>query len=225
MAFSFPNNDWLPFLEKESKKEYFCKLANSVDEEYARGTCYPPYHEIFSAFEYCSFANTKVVIIGQDPYINEGQAHGLSFSVKCKTLPPSLRNIYKEMHADLGIDIPKGGDLTALARQGVLLLNSSLTVRAGQSNAHKDLGWYYLTANVVAYLNRAPEPIVYILWGKFAQGYEQYINTDKHFVLKSAHPSPMSATSGFFGSKPFSRTNEILLANGRSPIDWSKAGE
>jgi len=225
MAFLFPENDWKPFLERESGKDYFKRLAASVDAEYAHTTCYPPYPEIFSAFSYCNFPDTKVVIIGQDPYINEGQAHGLSFSVKCKTLPPSLRNIYKEMQSDLGIAIPKGGDLTALAKQGVLLLNSSLTVRAGQSNSHKDLGWYYLTANVVAYLNRAPAPIVYILWGRFAQGYEQYVNTSRHYVLKSAHPSPMSATSGFFGSRPFSRTNEILLANDRTPIDWAKAGE
>lgn len=221
MDFVFPDNDWLPFLEKESKKEYFIQMKQRVLQEYANNLCYPPFDQIFNAFKYCSFADTKVVIIGQDPYIHEGQAHGLSFSVLCKALPPSLQNIYKELKDDLHIEPPTSGDLTPWAKQGVLLLNSSLSTRAGLSNAHKDIGWYCLTADVVAHLNYAREQIVYILWGRFAQGYTQYIDTSRHAVLTSAHPSPMSAYSGFFGSKPFSKANTLLQSWGRKPIDWS----
>lgn len=220
MDFLLPDNDWRPFLDKESGKPWFADLKRKVDDEYARGVCYPKYGDIFNAFRYCGFADTEVVIIGQDPYIHAGQAHGLSFSVQCRALPPSLQNIYKELHTDLGLDIPTTGDLTPWARQGVLLLNSSLTVRDGVSNSHKDLGWYYLTANVVAHLNYSPNRVVYILWGKFAQGYEQYIDTSRHFCIKSPHPSPMSASYGFFGSRPFSRCNAKLTEWGRRPIDW-----
>jgi uracil-DNA glycosylase len=190
-------------------------------KEYKTQTIYPQMHDIFNAFHYTSLAETKVCIIGQDPYHGENQAHGLAFSVQMDVaIPPSLLNIYKELHADLGFPIPNHGYLKKWADEGVLLLNAVLTVRAGQAASHRNIGWEEFTGQIIKTLNDQTDPIVFILWGRDAQNKKDLITNSSHHILTSPHPSPLSAHRGFFGSRPFSRANELLSAAGRSPIDW-----
>lgn len=214
-------NDWAPLLEGEFKKPYYQRLRKDLAGEYRTHVIYPEAQDIYNALHLTPFHDTKAVIIGQDPYHGPGQAHGLSFSVKPGVkVPPSLKNIYKELHSDVGCKIPNHGCLEKWARQGVLLLNSVLTVRAGQPNSHKGLGWEQFTDKVIETINQGEEPVVFILWGSFAQQKEKLITASKHFIIKSSHPSPLSAHRGFFGSRPFSRTNSFLQENGRQEIDW-----
>ncbi|QQZ09386.1 uracil-DNA glycosylase [Heyndrickxia vini] len=214
-------NDWAPILEGEFKKPYYQQLRKSLKQEYQTRVIYPDQNDIFNALHFTSFNDTKVVIIGQDPYHGPGQAHGLSFSVKPEVkIPPSLQNIYKELHTDLGCYIPDNGYLVKWAKQGVLMLNAVLTVRAGIPNSHKGLGWEIFTDKVIETLNQRETPVVFILWGKFAQQKQQLITSPRHFIIKSPHPSPFSANRGFFGSSPFSRTNAILREIGKEEIDW-----
>ncbi|CQR47397.1 Uracil-DNA glycosylase [Paraliobacillus sp. PM-2] len=215
------NNDWGLMLEDEFKKDYYLKLREFLKKEYQTQTIYPEMHDIFNALHYTTFNNVKVVILGQDPYHGPKQAHGLSFSVKPEVvIPPSLRNIYKELHADLGCAIPNHGNLVKWAEQGVLLLNNVLTVRAGQAHSHRGMGWEQFTDRVIDVLNQKETPVVYILWGAAAQKKIKLIDTSKHFIVRSTHPSPLSAYRGFFGSKPFSKTNELLKQVGKETIDW-----
>lgn len=214
-------NDWLEPLREEFKKEYYRKLYQKVKEEYATHQVFPPSEEIFSAFELTPLSQVKVVILGQDPYHDVGQAHGLCFSVRPDVaIPPSLKNIYQELHDDLGCRIPDNGYLVKWARQGVLLLNTVLTVRAHQANSHRGIGWEEYTDAVIRILNQQDRPIVFILWGSPAQQKAKMLDNPKHLILKSPHPSPLSAYRGFFGSKPFSKTNAFLEKNGLTPIDW-----
>lgn len=214
-------NDWSLLLEAEFKKPYYQQLSTSLLEEYQSQVIYPEQDEIFNALNYTSYQDTKVIILGQDPYHGPGQAHGLSFSVRpgVKT-PPSLQNIYKELHDDIGCAIPNHGYLVEWTKQGVLLLNAVLTVRAGQPNSHKALGWENFTDKIIETLNQREEPLVFILWGRFAQQKEQLITSTRHLIIKSPHPSPFSANKGFFGSKPFSQTNAFLREIGSKEIDW-----
>ncbi len=212
---------WKMALAEEFAKEYFEVLTSRVREAYARGVVYPRGGEIFAAFDLCPFDQVKVVILGQDPYHGPGQAHGLSFSVRAGVpFPPSLRNIYKELGDDIEMTPPASGDLTHWARQGVLLLNASLTVEAGRPMSHSTIGWHLFTDSVIAKLSKEREHIVFILWGSFAASKRQLIDESKHMVLTSAHPSPLSVHRGFFGSKPFSKTNYYLVMNGQTPIRW-----
>ncbi|KAB8129895.1 uracil-DNA glycosylase [Gracilibacillus oryzae] len=214
-------NDWANVLEQEFDKEYYKQLREFLKKEYQQYTIYPNMYDIFNALNYTSYADVKVVILGQDPYHGPDQAHGLSFSVKPEVdIPPSLRNIYKELAEDLGCSIPDHGYLKKWAEQGVLLLNNVLTVRAGQAHSHRGKGWEQFTNQVIVSLNDKTDPVVYILWGAAAQKKQALIDTSKHFIIKSPHPSPLSAHRGFFGSKPFSKTNEILQEVGKEPIDW-----
>ncbi len=210
------------FIEIESKKDYYIKLKEFVINEYNNYKCYPPYKNIFHAFSITSLKDTKVVILGQDPYHEENQAHGLAFSVLCKKIPPSLVNIYKEMESDLNVKVNQDGNLDYLAAQGVLLLNTSLTVREHLANSHSNKGWEVFTDNAIKLLNEQDRPIVFILWGRNAISKTKYLNNPKHLVLTSVHPSPLSAYGGFFGSKPFSKTNKFLLDNNLTPIKWVK---
>lgn len=215
------NNDWAPLLEAEFAKPYFQQLQKIVKEEYQTRVIYPDENDLFNALQYTPYQNTKVVIIGQDPYHGPGQAHGLSFSVKPGVkIPPSLKNVFKELQADVGRSIPDNGYLVNWAKQGVLLLNSVLTVRAGQPNSHKNLGWEIFTDKVIEKLNQREEPVVFILWGKFAQQKQQLITNSRHHIIKSPHPSPFSANKGFFGSRPFSKTNAYLRETGQAEINW-----
>ena len=214
--------DWNTFIEEEKKKDYFKKLMLNVNKEYEDNICYPSYDNIFHAFEMTPLDNVKVVILGQDPYHEPNQAHGLAFSVLCDKLPPSLINIYKEMESDLGIKVKQDGNLDYLARQGVLLLNTVLTVRKGEAFSHKDYGWQIFTDNVIKLLNELNQPIVFILWGSPSIKKEKLLNNPNHLIIKSAHPSPLSSYRGFFGSKPFSKTNNFLIRNGIKPINWTK---
>lgn len=215
-------NDWLEMLKPEFGKEYYKKLYKKVIEEYNSVLVYPPVDDLFNAFHYTPLSNVKVVILGQDPYHGDGQAHGLCFSVKKGVdIPPSLVNIYTELHDDIGCKIPKHGCLEKWAKEGVLLLNTVLTVRAHQALSHRGIGWEQFTDAAIRILNEQNRPIVFILWGKPAQEKEKMLNNPKHLVLKAPHPSPLSAYRGFFGSRPFSRTNEFLEKNGVEPIDWS----
>lgn len=208
-------------IEHEKQKSYYQELKKKIDQEYATQTVYPPKQDIFRSLNLTSFDNVKVVIVGQDPYHEPGQANGLAFSVHSNiAVPPSLINIYKECHDDLGCYIPNHGDLTSWAKQGVLLLNNVLTVRAHQANSHRGLGWEQLTLNIIRYLNQREKPLVFILWGKNAQEKIQYIDASKHLIIKSSHPSPYSADYGFFGSKPFSKANAFLVQHQIEPIDW-----
>ncbi|MDD8048879.1 MAG: uracil-DNA glycosylase [Thomasclavelia sp.] len=208
-------------VKTEKSKDYYNSLHSFVENEYNSKVIYPPKNEIFRALNLCSFEDVKVVILGQDPYHEKGQANGLAFSVTKNTkIPPSLVNIYKELHDDLGIKIPNNGDLTPWAKQGVLLLNNVLTVEEGKANSHKGKGWEEFTLNIVKALNEREKPLVFILWGANAIAKKQYISS-RHLVLTSVHPSPLSAYRGFFGSKPFSKTNEFLKKNGIKEIDWS----
>jgi uracil-DNA glycosylase len=213
--------DWLPYFAAESKKEYYINLTSKVRDEYNRHTCFPPKEDVFAAFHYTSLENVKVVILGQDPYHNVGQAHGLCFSVQPGVeIPPSLVNIYQEIHDDVGCYIPNNGTLTKWAKQGVLLLNTVLTVRAHEANSHRGIGWETFTDRVIEIVNEKDAPVVFLLWGSPAAKKEILLNNPKHLVLKAPHPSPLSAYRGFFGCKHFSKTNEFLEKNGVSPIDW-----
>jgi uracil-DNA glycosylase len=214
--------DWNSFIKEEEKKDYFIKLKSFVESEYKSKICYPPYENIYEAFRLTNFDDVKVVILGQDPYHEENQAHGLSFSVLCKKLPPSLKNIYKEMENDLNIKINQDGNLTYLAEQGVLLLNTTLTVEAHKANSHSKKGWDIFTDNVIKELNKANRPIVFILWGNNSRSKAELITNPNHLIIESAHPSPLSAYHGFFGSKPFSKTNDFLIKNNIKPIKWYK---
>lgn len=214
-------NDWLEPLAPEFKKPYYAKLYKTIREEYSTRQIFPPADEIFTAFEMTPLSDVKVVIIGQDPYHGDGQAHGLCFSVKPDVdIPPSLVNIYQELHDDLGCTIPKHGYLTKWADQGVLMLNTVLTVRAHQANSHRGIGWEEFTDAAIEALNKEDRPIVFILWGRPAQMKKRMLTNPKHLILEAPHPSPLSAYRGFFGSKPFSQTNDFLVANGLEPIDW-----
>ena len=215
------DNDWLEPLKEEFKKPYYAKLYKTVLEEYNTRTIFPNADELFSAFQLTPLSKVKVVILGQDPYHNDGQAHGLSFSVKPNVaIPPSLVNIYKELQDDLGCKIPNHGYLKKWAEQGVLLLNTVLTVRAHQAYSHRGIGWEEFTDAVIKTLNEQDRPIVFILWGRPAQNKKKMLTNSKHLILEAAHPSPLSAYRGFFGSKPFSKTNEFLIENGVEPINW-----
>ena len=214
-------NDWDEKLAIVWNRPGFHKFWHIIEHEYQTKTIYPTQNNIFNALKLTPYSNTKVVIVGQDPYHGENQAHGLSFSVqKGVTLPPSLKNIYKEIYDDLGIEEPNCGDLTKWAKEGVLLLNSSLTVIKDMPNSHKDIGWSNLTDYIIKVLNQKEEPVVFILWGNFAKSKKQFITNKKHLILESTHPSPFSASSGFFGSHPFSKTNAFLDAHGLEPINW-----
>ena len=216
-------NDWDGILADEFQKPYYKKLRTFLKSEYSSRVIYPDMNDIFNALRYTSFADTKVCILGQDPYHEPGQAHGLCFSVKEGIQPPpSLLNIYKEIKTDVGIDNPQDyGELTCWAKQGVLLLNTVLTVRKGAANSHKGMGWEQFTDRVINELNGKSEPVVFLLWGAHARNKAQIIDNPKHIKLCCAHPSPLSAYNGFFGCKHFSKTNEILTKNGLTPIDWS----
>ncbi|MDO4940600.1 MAG: uracil-DNA glycosylase [Erysipelotrichaceae bacterium] len=214
-------NDWDEIIGNEFDKEYYQNLRHFLDDEYKNNTIYPLPKNIYSALKLTSYKDCKVVILGQDPYHEENQAHGLSFSVnKGVPVPPSLQNIYKELKDDLGCYIPNHGYLLSWAKQGVLLLNAVLTVRAHLANSHKGKGWEILTDTIIKKLNEKQEPVVFILWGANARSKKQYITNPKHLVIESAHPSPLSAYNGFFGSRPFSKTNNFLIKNNIYPIDW-----
>lgn len=214
-------NDWQELLEPEFEKEYYQKLRIFLAEEYKTKRIYPDKYDIFNALHFTEYKAVKVVILGQDPYHGANQAHGLSFSVKPGVMPPpSLVNIYKELQTDIGCDIPNNGYLKKWAEQGVLLINAVLTVRAGEANSHQNIGWEKFTDRVIELLNQREEPIVFILWGKNAQSKISMITNPKHLILKSVHPSPLSSYRGFFGSKPFSKTNEFLVSRGMEAIDW-----
>lgn len=216
------NNSWDGLLAEEFKKPYYLKLREFLKEEYKSHTVYPPMNDLFNALRYADYDDVKVVIMGQDPYHGEGQAHGLSFSVrKGVALPPSLKNIYKEIKDDLGIEPSKNGELTSWARQGVLLLNSVLTVRASLANSHRGKGWENLTDRVIELLNQREKPIVFMLWGANARQKKRLVTNPRHLVLEAAHPSPLSAFNGFFGCRHFSAANRFLEQNGQPPIDWS----
>ena len=215
------SNDWLEPLKPEFRKPYYAKLYKTVMDEYHTKRIYPPADDIFNAFALTPLKDVKVVILGQDPYHGDGQAHGLCFSVKPQVaIPPSLENIYKELHDDLGCKIPSHGCLTSWAKQGVLLLNTVLTVQAHKPMSHRGVGWEEFTDAAIAKLNTQDRPIVFILWGKPAQEKAKMLSNPKHLVLKAPHPSPLSAYRGFFGSKPFSQTNDFLIKNGETPIQW-----
>lgn len=213
--------DWNELLKEEFEKDYYKNLRAYLVSEYKSQIIYPDMYEIFNALEYTSYKDTKVVILGQDPYHGENQAHGLSFSVKEGVrIPPSLKNIYKELSTDMGCYIPNNGYLKKWAEQGVLLLNTSLTVRAGQANSHRGIGWEKLTDEIIRKLNERADPVVFILWGNNAISKEKLITNNRHLILKSVHPSPLSANRGFFGSAPFSKANKFLESIGKTAIDW-----
>lgn len=215
-------NDWLPALKEEFAKPYYRTLYEFVKTEYATTRIYPPAEDIFNALHFTPLGQVKVVILGQDPYHNEHQAHGLSFSVlpDQKDIPPSLQNIYKELQDDLGCRIPNNGHLKKWADQGVLLLNTVLTVRAHQANSHQGRGWEHFTDAIIEAVNAQDRPIVYMLWGRPAQGKIPMLTNPKHLILKAPHPSPLSAYRGFFGCRHFSQANHFLEENGIAPIDW-----
>ncbi|MCR4673507.1 MAG: uracil-DNA glycosylase [Lachnospiraceae bacterium] len=215
------NNHWLAPLEKEFKQPYYKNLYNYVVTEYETNQIFPPKEDIFNAFHYTDLPDVKVVIIGQDPYHDVGQAHGLCFSVKPGVdVPPSLRNMYQELQDDVGFEIPNHGCLTKWAKEGVLLLNNVLTVRAHEPGSHFHHGWEEFTDAAIDILNKEDRPMVFMLWGKPAQNKAKNLNNPKHLILKAPHPSPLSAYRGFFGCKHFSKCNEFLTANGLEPIDW-----
>lgn len=214
-------NDWDEVLKVVENSNGFKKFLNIVNEKYKNGIVYPPKDYVFNALKLTSYKDTKVVIVGQDPYHGEGEAHGLSFSVqKGVKIPPSLQNIYKELYIDLGIEPSMDGDLTKWAKEGVLLLNAVLTVEKDKPASHRNLGWELLTDYIIKALNEKEEPVVFILWGNFAKEKKKYITNPRHLVIMSTHPSPFSANNGFFGSKPFSKTNDFLIKNNIKPIEW-----
>lgn len=214
-------NEWSNALQDETEKDYFKELCTFVEDEYNSNVIYPPKEDVFNALKYTSLEDVKVVILGQDPYFNEKQAHGLCFSVQLGVdVPPSLRNIYTELETDLGLFRPNNGYLTKWAKQGVLMLNTVLTVREENPNSHQGKGWEKFTDAIIRKLNEQDRPIVYMLWGKPAQTKIKMLNNPNHLILKAPHPSPLSAYRGFFGCKHFSTANDFLEKNGLLPIDW-----
>lgn len=215
------DNGWDDVLAPLFADEKYLKIREFLKEEYSNYTVYPNMYDLYNCFRYTDIKNLKVVILGQDPYHEPNQAHGLCFSVKDGvTLPPSLKNIYKEIKSDLDIDEPNCGDLTKWAKQGILLLNTTLTVREHLANSHSKCGWTWFTDGVIKAVSQQCENVVFILWGGNARSKKALIDQSKHKIIESAHPSPLSAYNGFFGSKPFSRTNEYLTEHGKTPIDW-----
>ena len=218
------SNDWQEMLGDEFDKPYYKALREFLKEEYANKTVYPPKEKMWTAFETTPFKDVKVVVLGQDPYHGEGQAHGLSFSVQPGVkIPPSLRNIFKELKEDIGCELPEDGTLTKWAEQGVLMMNTVLTVRAGKAHSHRGKGWEEFTDEVIRQLSARGKPVIFVLWGRPAQQKEKLIDTDKHDIIKAPHPSPLSAKRGFFGSRPFSKVNELLKERGEDPIDFCLA--
>ena len=214
------HNDWDEVLNEEIQKEYFKNTLKTVNKLYQEKVIYPPKKDVFNAFR-LSYKDVKVVILGQDPYHGEGEAHGFAFSCLKKPIPPSLKNIYKELYDDLGIEKDMtNGDLFPWVKQGVMLLNTGLTVEKDKPNSHKDLGWHTFTDEVIRKLNERDKPVVFILWGNNARAKKDLITNHNHLVIESAHPSPFSARNGFFGSKPFSKTNNFLIKNNITPIKW-----
>lgn len=214
-------NDWDNILKEEFNKKYYLELREFLKHEYKNGLIFPDTHDIFNALKYTSYKDTKVVILGQDPYHDQGQAHGLAFSVKPNIpTPPSLLNIYKELNNELGIFIPNNGYLISWAKQGVLLLNTVLTVKAHMANSHKNKGWEIFTDNIIRYLNKRDEPIIFVLWGANARSKKGLIDTSKHYILEAPHPSPLSAHRGFFGCNHFKKINEILEKLNKEKINW-----
>lgn len=215
------HNEWWPFLQNEWQKSYFVELSQFVHEAYEHKTIFPPKDKVFSAFEVCDYSDVKVVILGQDPYHELHQAHGMCFSVNPGIkIPPSLLNIYKELHDDIGCYIPNNGYLMPWAKQGVFLLNTVMTVEEGKANSHAGKGWEIFTDHTIQKLNEKDSPIVFLLWGRNARNKASMIDTKKHLVLECAHPSPLSAYHGFFGCKHFSKTNTFLIEHGKEPIHW-----
>ena len=214
-------NDWNEILKDEFSKDYYLSLREFLKNEYTTKIIYPDKYDIFNALHYTSYKDVKVVILGQDPYHGPNQAHGLSFSVSPGVkIPPSLLNIYKELNSDLGCYIPNNGYLKKWADQGVLLLNTSLTVRAGEANSHKNKGWEIFTDKIISLINEKTDPVVFLLWGNNAINKKKLITNKQHLILSSTHPSPLSASRGFFGSKPFSKINKFLISVNKAPIDW-----
>lgn len=214
------NNDWDNLLKTQWSEKYYINLKKILRQEYTNYNIFPNMNDIYNAFKFTSYDKIKVVILGQDPYHKKDQAHGLSFSIKSNIKkPPSLINIFKEIQSDINI-INNNGDLTNWTKEGVLLLNTCLTVRENLANSHKDIGWFYLTDYIIKLINQKEEPVVFILWGKYAYSKKKLINNPKHLILYSSHPSPLSAMQGFFGCKHFSKTNNFLISNGFNPINW-----
>ena len=215
------NNDWDYILEEEFKKEYYVKLREFLINEYKTNLIFPNKYNIFEALKKTSYKDTKVLILGQDPYHGEGQAHGLAFSVQPNVkIPPSLLNIYKELRDDIGCYIPNNGYLLPWANQGVLLLNTVLTVRAHEANSHKNKGWEIFTDEIIKILNKRKDPVIFVLWGANARKKKEFIDSNRHFILEAPHPSPLSASKGFFGCNHFSKINKILIELDKEPIDW-----
>lgn len=215
------NNDWDELLKDEFEKDYYKKLRQFLVEEYKTKTIYPDKYNIFNALKLTSYKDTKIVMLGQDPYHGPNQAHGLAFSVKPGVqTPPSLLNMYKELHNTLGCYIPNNGHLVNWAEQGILLLNTALTVRAGEANSHRNKGWEIFTDRVISILNDREDPVIFILWGNNAKEKVKLITNKNHFILKAAHPSPLSASRGFFGCNHFMKANDILKGLNKNPIDW-----
>jgi uracil-DNA glycosylase len=215
-------NDWDTVLAEEFASEYYQKIRYWLKKEYAEQTIFPPMEDIFNALRYTPYHSVKAVLLGQDPYHGPGQAHGLCFSVQPGvTPPPSLKNIFQEIQDDLGFPPPANGTLTKWAEQGVLLLNTVLTVRRGQANSHKNIGWTTFTDAVIRKLNEREQPIVFLLWGGNARSKKKFITNPNHLILETVHPSPLSAYNGFFGCKHFSKCNDFLTAHGETPIDWN----
>lgn len=215
-------NEWDALLEEEFNSEYYQKIRAVLKKEYAEQEIYPPMADIFNALRYTSYSDVKAVLLGQDPYHGPGQAHGLCFSVQPGVEPPpSLKNIFRELETDMGIDPPRSGCLTSWAEQGVLLLNTTLTVRRGQANSHSKIGWTQFTDAIIHKLNEREQPIVFLLWGSNARSKKAFITNPNHLVLETVHPSPLSAHGGFFGCRHFSQCNEFLMAHGIAPIDWT----
>ncbi len=221
MAKQILTNDWDPLLKDEFEKPYYQQLRSFLKEEYKTQTIYPPMDDVFNALHFTPYEKVKVVILGQDPYHGPNQAHGLSFSVQPgNNPPPSLKNIYKELNSDLGCQVPNHGFLKQWADEGVLLLNTVLTVREGQAHSHRGQGWEKFTNRVIELVSEREKPAVFILWGKPAQSKKTLIDEQKHVIIQSPHPSPLSASRGFFGSRPFSKANDALLKMGEKPINW-----
>lgn len=215
------NNDWDDLLKAEFKQDYFLALVEDIRKEYRNYTCYPPIHEVFHALRLTPYKDTKVLILGQDPYHNPDQAMGMAFSVKSGvSLPPSLVNIFTELKADLGWEIPLSGNLTNWAKQGILLLNAILSVRKNQPLSHQKYGWTRFTDQIIRMLNEKETAMVFVLWGSYAKSKKQLITNPIHLIIENVHPSPLSAFRGFFGSKPFSRINDFLVRSGQTPIDF-----
>lgn len=215
------NNDWDELLKDEFNKEYYLKLRDFLKTEYSTKTIFPNMYNIYDALKHTSYNETKVLILGQDPYHGENQAHGLAFSVQPNVaIPPSLLNMYKELNSDLGCFIPDNGYLIPWADQGVLLLNTALTVRAHEANSHKDKGWEIFTDKIIQLLNERKDPVIFVLWGANARKKKAFIDSSRHYILEAPHPSPLSAHRGFFGCKHFSKINQILNSVGKVPINW-----